>query len=125
MKKNKECLTCEGTGLVDKHSPQGPFGCPKCKGTGTLTGLDKKSEVINFLAEERIKLNCDYAIASKYGEIHIICNKMWADRIREVAGQFGLPITSLHTWDTRTKGNDYCGDCGHVYYNCLCAHEDL
>lgn len=22
-------------------------------------------------------------------------------------------------------GKDYCSDCGKIYYNCLCTHEDL
>jgi len=79
------------------------IGKNPCIETKVNLDLDKKNRVINFLADERIKINCDYAIASKYGEIHIISHQVYEDRIKEVAAQFGLLITSFHTWDRRGK----------------------
>ena len=61
--------------------------------------LSDKDRMVNFLLEEeRIKLNCDYAVALKYGEVHIMSHEVYAETIKEAAAFFGVSITSFHTW---------------------------
>jgi len=61
--------------------------------------LSDKDRMVNFLREEkRIKLNCDYAIALKYGEVYIMSHEVYAETIKEAAVFFGVSITSFHTW---------------------------
>ncbi len=56
-------------------------------------------EFVNELREEyRLKLNIDYAMTRKYGELHILCNKVYEESIREVSEKLGIKITSLHTY---------------------------
>jgi len=69
----------------------------------TVNPIDK---MIDFLRDEnRIKINVDYSIASKYGEIHIMCCEAYAKNIEEAASLFGIVITSFFTWQVigRTK----------------------
>lgn len=54
---------------------------------------------VNELREEyRLKLNTDYAMTCKYGEVHILCDKVFAETIQEVSIKHGVKITSLHTY---------------------------
>ena len=54
---------------------------------------------INELRDEfRLKLNVDYAMTRKYGELHILCAKAFAGNIKEVAEKRSIKIDSLHTY---------------------------
>jgi hypothetical protein len=56
-------------------------------------------EFTNHLREEfRLKLNVDYSYTKKYNELHILCNKVYADTIREEAFKFSIPITCFHCY---------------------------
>ena len=56
-------------------------------------------DFINELRDEfRLKLNIDYAMTQKFGELHILCDKVYEVTIAEVAEQKGIKIDSLHTY---------------------------
>ena len=49
--------------------------------------------------DDRIKLGVDYAVARKYGELHVYCNAVFREAIVEKAAVFGLDVTSIETWE--------------------------
>lgn len=49
--------------------------------------------------DDRIKLGVDYAVARKYGELHVYCNAVYQATIAERAVEFGVTITSIETWE--------------------------
>jgi len=50
----------------------------------------------DILRQRRIKVDVDYALMAKYGEIHVICYEVFADQINEVFGLAGVVIRSIH-----------------------------
>ena len=91
-------ITISGGGLIGK---------PPALEAGHSWGFDSPSsdlecemdEFVNELREEyRLKLNIDYAMTKKYGELHILCAKVYEETIREMSDKLGIKITSLHTY---------------------------
>ena len=48
--------------------------------------------------QHRLKLGCDYAITSEYGELHLLCAKVFAENLVEQALAFGITFTTIHTY---------------------------
>lgn len=46
----------------------------------------------------RIKINTDFAVIVKYGEVHILCHHVYEETIREAFEQYDVAIHSLHTY---------------------------
>lgn len=49
-------------------------------------------------ADWRLKENVDYAITVKYGQVHVLCNAVFEDSIRQAFRQIQVEICSLHTY---------------------------
>jgi len=46
----------------------------------------------------RIKLNCDYAIAFKYGAAHLLACEIYLETIQKVATMHKVNFVSVHTY---------------------------
>ena len=51
------------------------------------------------LHQNRFKLACDYAVTSKYGQLHLLCAKVFAEILLCRAQWFGLDFTTVHTYE--------------------------
>ncbi len=49
--------------------------------------------------EHRIKKNTDYALAVKYGKVHVLCALVYEETIREVLHAHGVEVATLATYD--------------------------
>lgn len=55
-------------------------------------------ELDNLLREQRIKKGTDYSWTHKYGRLHILCDAIWVDEIREAAESLQIPVHGWHTY---------------------------
>ncbi len=55
-------------------------------------------EFESALREQRVKKGVDYAYTYKYGKLHILCDEVWVDLIREAAELLGIVVGSWHTY---------------------------
>lgn len=51
--------------------------------------------VIECLRGERIKLNTDYAIMLKYGNVRVVCYSVYHDSIESALKYYGIPFTII------------------------------
>ena len=51
-----------------------------------------------LLREQRLKVNCDYAITYKYNEYHLLCHEVFEERIKEVAKTLDIEFKTIHTY---------------------------
>lgn len=73
---------------------------------GTLTlkkQISSEWERLNLMAghlrqEYRIKQNVDYSFTYKYGQLHVLCQEVYADAIREACAKYSFQVTSLQTY---------------------------
>lgn len=62
-----------------------------------MTTLEQFNLAENELANiHRIKKGVDYALAFKYGELHVLCQELYEDTVREVLNRHGIDIKSMH-----------------------------
>lgn len=49
-------------------------------------------------SDYRLKLNTDYALTVKYGEVHVLSHDVFEDAIREVFAKHAVAIKTLNTY---------------------------
>jgi hypothetical protein len=54
------------------------------------------------LRELGLKINTDYAITFKYGELRVLCNEVFEATIRETANKYCINIAELFTYGMDT-----------------------
>lgn len=64
-----------------------------------MTSVEQFELAENELANiHRIKKGVDYALAFKYGELHVLCQELYEDTVRKVLNHHGVGIKSMHTF---------------------------
>lgn len=64
-----------------------------------MTTVEQFNLAENELANiHRIKKGVDYALAFKYGDLHVLCQELYEDTVREVLKRHGIGIKSMHTF---------------------------
>lgn len=52
----------------------------------------------NLREEHRLKQNIDYAFTYKYEQLHVVCQEVYEDLIREACAKHSFQVISLHTY---------------------------
>jgi len=62
-----------------------------------MTTVEQFHLAENELANiHRIKKGVDYALAFKYGDLHVLCQELYEDTVRDVLTRHGIAIKSMH-----------------------------
>jgi hypothetical protein len=55
-------------------------------------------DIIADLRERRLKLGVDYAILSKYGEVRVLCNRVFRESVKEVMDNYNVEVTEWYLY---------------------------